>query len=182
MTTTPNGILKQQQPVCGIPFILRATALARLSLTRNTGDALEVASGRSASVLAHLEHAASRLDLYDGKALAGVAEIENQRGHSDLALEAQAEAMDRDPNRPQHYAELARAVAAPTAAKLLEVEIHTVAANRVSEQTTERIEARQIRLDRHFGGRRRKLEQRRGRRLAPGRLRRFRSIDVQHPE
>ena len=49
MTTTPNGILKQQQPVCGIPFILRATALARLSLTRNTGDALEVAPGRSAS-------------------------------------------------------------------------------------------------------------------------------------
>jgi len=51
--------------------------------------------------------AASRLDIYDGKALAAVAEIENSRGRSDVALEVQAEAMERDPDQPKHYAELA---------------------------------------------------------------------------
>jgi tetratricopeptide (TPR) repeat protein len=51
--------------------------------------------------------AASRLDIYDGRALAGVAEIENFLGHADVALEVQLQAMDRDPGQPKHYAELA---------------------------------------------------------------------------
>jgi tetratricopeptide (TPR) repeat protein len=51
--------------------------------------------------------AASRLDVYDGRALAAVAEIETSQGRPQIALEVQAEAMDRDPDQPKHYIELA---------------------------------------------------------------------------
>ena len=80
MTTAPNGILSQTGSSRWAVYVsLFGLRLWRLPLTRNTGDAPEVASGRSASphgirrssaltrgapaVLAHLEHAASRLDL-----------------------------------------------------------------------------------------------------------------------
>jgi len=50
---------------------------------------------------------ASRLDIYDGHALAGVAEIELTRGRGEAALDAQLAAMERDPDQPRHYAALA---------------------------------------------------------------------------
>jgi len=67
---------------------------------------LRFAAGDSEAAIAALR-AASRLDIYDGRALACVAEIENARGRSDVALDVQLEAMGRDPNQPKHYAELA---------------------------------------------------------------------------
>lgn len=71
-----------------------------------TLGALRFAAGQSEAAIRALR-AASRLDIYDGHALAGVAEIENSLGHSDVALEVQLQAMDRDPDQPKHYAELA---------------------------------------------------------------------------
>ncbi len=50
---------------------------------------------------------ASRLDLYDGRSLSGIAEIELARNRPDAALAAQFEAMERDPDQPRHYAALA---------------------------------------------------------------------------
>lgn len=73
---------------------------------QSTLGALRFAAGQPDAAIAAFR-AASRLDIYDGKALAAVAEIENSRGHSAVALEVQAEAMDRDPDQPKHYAELA---------------------------------------------------------------------------
>lgn len=73
---------------------------------QSTLGGLEFAAGQADAAVATLR-AASRLDIYDGRALAGVAEIENSRGHSDVALQVQLEAMDRDPGQPTHYAELA---------------------------------------------------------------------------
>jgi len=73
---------------------------------QSTLGALRNAAGQSDAAIAAFR-AASRLDIYDGRALAGVAEIENARGRPEVALEIQAEAMERDPDRPQHYAELA---------------------------------------------------------------------------
>ncbi|EDY17449.1 Tetratricopeptide TPR_4 protein [Chthoniobacter flavus Ellin428] len=71
-----------------------------------TLGALRFAAGQPDAAIRALT-AASRLDIYDGRALAGVAEIENTVGHSDEALEVQLQAMDRDPDQPKHYAELA---------------------------------------------------------------------------
>ena len=73
---------------------------------QSTLGALRFAAGQPDAAISAFR-AASHLDIYDGRALAGVAEIENSRGHSDLALEVQLEAMDRDPGQPKHYAELA---------------------------------------------------------------------------
>jgi Flp pilus assembly protein TadD len=73
---------------------------------QSTLGALRFAAGDDEGAIAALR-AASRLDIYDGRALAGVAEIENTRGRSEVALEVQLEAMGRDPNQPKHYAELA---------------------------------------------------------------------------
>jgi tetratricopeptide (TPR) repeat protein len=73
---------------------------------QSTLGALRFAAGQPDAAIA-VFRAASRLDIYDGKALAAVAEIENSRGHPDVALEVQAEAMDRDPDQPKHYVELA---------------------------------------------------------------------------
>jgi tetratricopeptide (TPR) repeat protein len=50
--------------------------------------------------------AASRLDLYDGRPLAGVAEVELSRHHNDAAIEAQCAAIAREPERPARYLEL----------------------------------------------------------------------------
>ena len=49
---------------------------------------------------------AGRLDLYDGRPLAGVARIELSRNHTEAALIAQCAAIARDPARPAHYVEL----------------------------------------------------------------------------
>jgi Flp pilus assembly protein TadD len=73
---------------------------------QTTLGALRFAAGQTDGAISALRDA-SRLDIYDGRALAGVAEIENSRGRSDVALEVQLEAMDRDPGQPKHYAELA---------------------------------------------------------------------------
>lgn len=73
---------------------------------QSTLGALRFAAGQPDAAIAAFR-AASRLDIYDGKALAAVAEIENSRGRSEVALEVQAEAMERDPDQPKHYAELA---------------------------------------------------------------------------
>ena len=68
--------------------------------------ALRFAVGESDAGIAALQQA-SRLDLYDGRALAGVAEIELARGRADAALEAQLAAMERDPDQPRQYTALA---------------------------------------------------------------------------
>ncbi|MDR3404261.1 MAG: hypothetical protein P4L99_17315 [Chthoniobacter sp.] len=71
-----------------------------------TLGALRFAAGEPDAAITALR-AASTLDIYDGRALAGVAEIENSRGRSDVALDVQLQAMERDPGQPKHYAELA---------------------------------------------------------------------------
>ncbi|HSI14935.1 MAG TPA: tetratricopeptide repeat protein [Chthoniobacter sp.] len=73
---------------------------------QSTLGAMRFAAGQPDAAINDFR-AASRLDIYDGKALAAIAEIENSRGRSNVALEVQAEAMDRDPGQPKHYAELA---------------------------------------------------------------------------
>lgn len=63
------------------------------------------AAGDNDGAIAALEQA-SRLDIYDGRPLAGVAEIELSRHHAEAALAAQCAAIARDPERPLHYFEL----------------------------------------------------------------------------
>ncbi len=67
---------------------------------------LRFAAGEPDAGIAALQQA-SRLDLYDGRALAGIAEIELSRDHADAALSAQLAAMERDPDQPWQYAALA---------------------------------------------------------------------------
>jgi tetratricopeptide (TPR) repeat protein len=71
-----------------------------------TLGSLRFAAGESDAGIAALRQA-SRLDLYDGSALAGIAEIELARDRADAALEAQLAAMERDPDQPRQYAALA---------------------------------------------------------------------------
>lgn len=66
---------------------------------------LRFAAGDAEGAIAALNQA-SRLDLYDGRPLAGVAEIELSRARHDAALAAQCAAIARDPERPAHYLEL----------------------------------------------------------------------------
>jgi tetratricopeptide (TPR) repeat protein len=66
---------------------------------------LRFASGDLDGALIALEQA-SRLDLYDGRPLAGIAQIELDRQHGDAALAAQCAAVARAPDRPAHYLEL----------------------------------------------------------------------------
>ncbi|MGB8168181.1 MAG: tetratricopeptide repeat protein [Chthoniobacteraceae bacterium] len=66
---------------------------------------LRSAAGDLNGAIAALDQA-SRLDLYDGRPLAGIAAIELSRQHPDAALAAQCAAIDRDPERPRHYLEL----------------------------------------------------------------------------
>jgi hypothetical protein len=79
MTTTPNGILKIGNRWWRYPLQCPGYGFRQLLLTRNTGSAPEVASGRSRLpsrcpmqpcsdprrrvLLSHLEHASGRLDL-----------------------------------------------------------------------------------------------------------------------
>lgn len=63
---------------------------------------LRFAAGDLDGAIAALDEA-SRLDLYDGRPLAGVAEIELSRHHADAALTAQYAAITREPDRPAHY-------------------------------------------------------------------------------
>ena len=65
-----------------------------------TLGALRFAAGQPDAAIAAFR-AASRLDIYDGRALAGVAQIENTRGHGEAALEAQFQAMDARPRPAQ---------------------------------------------------------------------------------
>jgi tetratricopeptide (TPR) repeat protein len=71
-----------------------------------TLGALRFAAGQSDAGIAALQQA-SRLDIYDARALAGVAEIELARDRAEAALEAQLLAMERDPDQPRQYAALA---------------------------------------------------------------------------
>ena len=67
---------------------------------------LRFAAGESDAGIAALQQA-SRLDIYDARALSGVAEIELARDRADAALEAQLAAMERDPDQPRLYVALA---------------------------------------------------------------------------
>jgi len=94
-------------PAAAIPLVRDfATAHWWHYDAQSTLGALRFAAGEPDAAIIALR-AASTLDIYDGKALAGVAEIENSRGHSQAALDVQLEAMERDPGQPKHYAELA---------------------------------------------------------------------------
>ncbi len=66
---------------------------------------LRAAAGDPDGAMAAFEQA-SRLDLYDGRPLAGVAQIELARNQSAAALTAQCAAIARDPERAAHYLEL----------------------------------------------------------------------------
>jgi tetratricopeptide (TPR) repeat protein len=67
---------------------------------------LRFAAGESDAAIAAMRHA-SRLDIYDGRALAGIAQIESERGRPEAALAVQLEAMERDPDQPGQYVALA---------------------------------------------------------------------------
>ena len=67
---------------------------------------LQFAAGQPDAGIAAFRQA-SRLDIYDGRALSGVAEIELERGRADAALQVQLEAMERDPDQPRQYTALA---------------------------------------------------------------------------
>jgi protein O-mannosyl-transferase len=67
---------------------------------------LRFAAGEPDSAIAALRHA-SALDIYDGKPISGIAEIELQRGRPQAALEAELDAMDRSPGKPREYVVLA---------------------------------------------------------------------------
>ncbi len=71
-----------------------------------TLGALRGAAGESDAAIAALHHA-SRLDIYDGRALNGIAQIESERGRPAVALAVQLEAMARDPDQPGQYVALA---------------------------------------------------------------------------
>jgi hypothetical protein len=62
-------------------------------------------AGQFDRALAAFEQA-SRLDLYDGRPLAGVARAELSLSHPDAALAAQLAAIERSPDSPGHYLEL----------------------------------------------------------------------------
>jgi protein O-mannosyl-transferase len=108
LVKTEGGLLRETAgPAAAIPLVegFSATHWWHYDAQATLG-ALRFAAGQADAAIAAL-HEASRLDLYDGRALAGVAEIENSRGRSDVALEVQLQAMERDPGQPKHYAELA---------------------------------------------------------------------------
>ncbi len=66
---------------------------------------LRAAGGDPEGAIAAFEQA-SRLDLYDGRPLAGIAQTELSRQRAEAALTAQCAAIARDPQRPAHYLEL----------------------------------------------------------------------------
>ena len=108
LVKTESQLLRETSgPAAAIPVVAEFAAAHWWHYdAQSTLGALSFAAGEDDAAIAALR-AASQLDIYDGRALAGVAEIENSRGHSDIALEVQLDAMDRDPNQPKHYAELA---------------------------------------------------------------------------
>jgi tetratricopeptide (TPR) repeat protein len=73
---------------------------------QSTLGALYYAAGEPDAATATLREA-SRLDIYDGRALGGIAEIESARGRPEAALAILLEAMQRDPGHPAQYAALA---------------------------------------------------------------------------
>ncbi|HYR58437.1 MAG TPA: tetratricopeptide repeat protein [Chthoniobacteraceae bacterium] len=66
---------------------------------------LRAAGGDPEGAIAAFEQA-GRLDLYDGRPLAGIAQVELSRHRTEAALTAQCAAIARDPERPAHYVEL----------------------------------------------------------------------------
>lgn len=72
-----------------------------------TLGALRFAAGEPEAGIAALRRA-SRLDIHDGRAFNGIAEIELARDRAEAALAAQFTAMERDPGQPRQYAALAR--------------------------------------------------------------------------
>jgi tetratricopeptide (TPR) repeat protein len=67
---------------------------------------LRFANGEMDSAITALQHA-SELDIYDGKPLTGIAEIELKRDHPQAALDAEVEALARSPGEPREYVVLA---------------------------------------------------------------------------
>jgi hypothetical protein len=67
-------------------------------------------------------------------------------------------------------------------AKLLAIQIETVAPARVAEEPAESVCRHAIRLDQQFRRRRRELQQRASRRVSPRRLRRLGRVDVQQAQ
>jgi Flp pilus assembly protein TadD len=67
---------------------------------------LRFGGGEPDAAITALRHA-SLLDIYDGKPLSGVAEIELARGRLPAALDAELDAMARSPEEPRGYAVLA---------------------------------------------------------------------------
>jgi Flp pilus assembly protein TadD len=78
---------------------------ARLAL-----GSLRFAAGQADAGIAALREA-NRLDIYDGRAWSGIAEIELERGRGEAALAAQFEAMERQPDEPRQYVALANILA-----------------------------------------------------------------------
>jgi len=96
-----------QSPAAGIPAVERYAAAHWWHLDSwMTLGGLQFASGKPDSALAALRHA-SALDIYDGKPLAGIAEIELAQGRPQAALDAELESAARSPGQPRTYMALA---------------------------------------------------------------------------
>jgi tetratricopeptide (TPR) repeat protein len=96
-----------QSPAAAIPAVERFAAAHWWHLDSwMTLGGLRFAAGEPDSAIAALRHA-STLDIYDGKPLSGIAEIELERGRPQAALEAELNAMVRSPGEPREYVVLA---------------------------------------------------------------------------
>ena len=96
-----------QSPAAAIPAVERfAAAHWWHQDSWMTLGGMRFAAGESDAAIAALRHA-SALDIYDGKPLSGIAEIELARGRAQSALEAGLDAMVRSPGEPREYVVLA---------------------------------------------------------------------------
>jgi tetratricopeptide (TPR) repeat protein len=96
-----------QSPAAAIPAVERFAAAHwwHLDSWMMLGG-LRFAGGEPDSAIAAFRHA-SALDIYDGKPLSGIAEIELKRGRPEAALDAELDAMERSPGEPRSYVVLA---------------------------------------------------------------------------
>ena len=99
-----------QGPAAAIPAVERFAAAHWWHLDSwMTLGSLRFAVGEPEPAIAALRHA-SALDIYDGKPLSGIAEIELGRGRPQAALDADLDAMERSPGEPREYVALAAAL------------------------------------------------------------------------
>ena len=98
---------EMQSPAAATPAVERFASAHWWHLDSwMTLGGLRFGGGEPDAAITALRHA-SLLDIYDGKPLSGVAEIELARGRLPAALDAELDAMARSPEEPRGYAVLA---------------------------------------------------------------------------